>query len=646
MIRRLPLLAASLVVCFLARGVFAQSADLSVTLSGPPTVVAQNDTAILPVTISITNSGPATAQNVVVDFSPGPLTNVDVPSFNCATFTDHVRCTASQFAPNTVQVTATIFLDQAANGTVVTISATVSSTTPDPNPVNNTSTVTETVIWKSSTGWDFMLPVDVVPPGAYVGGGVGFDTFGPSYASDVKLTYSIPEHATFNAVHWPAPLSCVTPPVGSAGDVVCTAKQLFLFTGFVEVDMTIDPTTPLGTKLVFTATLTCSDAPSLDPLQRVVTVVEPANLVTSLASPASAAPGDTFANTVTVTNTGPAAAIDTQVQFTATRGSSITSASAPPGWSCTVFGAPQNHLEAICFIHSFPPGIATFSFPTFVATPGPAKLTQSVLALSGSELTQQDASATATTWVHPELVPDLDMTMTAPAIVHPGGTVIYKFDVTNTTANVALTPVIKLRITPSTPITWSNCPYGLYGTCELAPVAGGSHLTLYATAPVVVDADSKMTATADILGGLFLHDPHATVTSVVQLVPADLAVALTATPTTLTAGDTVTFTLLVTNTGQVDARNVTVHAPLPPSLALVSATGQCTGGSDVQCFIGALASGAWSTTTITARTVQPGTVSVTATAMTDSFDPQPSNNTATASINVNPALVRRRAARH
>jgi uncharacterized repeat protein (TIGR01451 family) len=649
MTHRLPLFAAVLLLGFLTPGAFGQSADVSVTLSGPPTVVAQFGLALLPVTISIKNAGPATADNVVVDFSPGPLPNLDMPYFNCTTVTDHLRCTASHFAPNTTQTTQLIVLDEPADGTVVAISATVSSTTPDPNTANNTNSVTETVVWQSSTRWDGILPLDVVPPGAFVGGGIGIDTGGPSYASDVKVTYAIPEHARFNAAYWPDPFSCVTPPVGSAGDVVCTAKKLFSSTPFIEVDTTIDPATPLGTKLVFKATLACSDAPPLDPLQSVVTVVEPATLVTSLSSPASAEPGSTFANTVTVRNIGPGAAVDTQVQFTVSRGTSITSASAPPGWNCVVFGSPDAHTEALCVMPSFPPGTATFSFPTSVASfAGPRKLTESAIAFSGSDRTGRYGSATATTWIHPEVVPDFDVTIAAPSIIHPGGTVTYKIDVTNTTPNLAFTPSLKLTTIPSTQITsieWTNCQDAQYNICGLRPAPGGSHQTVFVTLPVVADTASKMTATAEVRGGLFLHDPRASVTSAV-LLPADLAVALTATPTALRVGDSVTFTILMTNAGQVTARNATVHIPLPPSLALASATGRCSGGSDVQCLIGALAPGQWSTTTITARPIEPGTISVTASATMDDPDPHTSNNSASVPINVSAALVRRRAAHH
>jgi uncharacterized repeat protein (TIGR01451 family) len=248
----------------------------------------------------------------------------------------------------------------------------------------------------------------------------------------------------------------------------------------------------------------------------------------------------------------------------------------------------------------------------------------------------------------PEKVPDFNLTMTAPPIVHPGGTVTYTITVTNTTVNTASNPPLQFLTTPLSGVTWSNCwdPEG--PDCGLGNMPGGSTRTVYATSPVVADSNSKMTGLALLIGANFnyLHDPRATVISSVQALPADMAVALTATPTTLPVGDTVTFTLLVTNSGQVDARNVTVHAPLPPSLAFISATGQCTGASDVQCFIGALAPGAWSTTTITARAVAPGTIGVTATAAMDGSDPQASNNSATVAINVSAPVVRRRATRH
>src|SRR5205823_15008434 len=140
----------------------------------------------------------------------------------------------------------------------------------------------------------------------------------PSYATDVKITFSIPQHATFQGVSPQSPFTCVGPAIGSPGDVVCTASKVGDFHSdvFIEIKMNIDAATPVGTALNFAANLSPSDAVQpQQPVQVTTTVVAPAEFNTTLVSPASAEPGDTFANTVTVTNKGPGSAVNTQVTF-------------------------------------------------------------------------------------------------------------------------------------------------------------------------------------------------------------------------------------------------------------------------------------------------------------------------------------------
>lgn len=622
----------------------AQSADLSVTLTGPATVFADYDTATPTVSFSITNAGPTTVPDLTVDFSPGLGVNL-LPFFTCETVTNHVRCTTSSFPPTTVQGTGAMHLQQPADGTVATMSATVSSATiPDPNRANNTSSVSETVAWKSFITLGFSLPA-TVPQGGGFGDTISYSNQGPSNATDVKITLSLPQHVFFREAWWDSPFACVTPPVGSPGDIICTAKKVGeTDLGSIGFDIGFDPATPVGTTLVFSATLTSSDAVQSPQLQQAsVTVIPPAVFMTTLVSPASVEPGDTFANDVTLTNQGPNPAVNTVVTFSLSGARSIASASGPAGWSCSV----PIPTRAVCSISSFAPGTATFSFPISLSPAElPGKLTETVTASSPSELNGLHDYATATTWISPEKLPDFSLTVDAPPIVHPGGTATYTIKVTNTSVNTAYNPVLQFITTPLSPIRWSCLNSPVAGVCGLGTVAGGSSRTVIADVPVVADSTSRMTAFAEIVGGPYLHNPQVSVTSIVQPTPADLSLALTATPSALTDGDTVTFTILVTNIGEVSAPNVTIDEPLPPSLAFVSSTGHCTGDSDVQCSLGHLAPGAWSTTTITARAIEPGATSVTATAKMDASDPDESNNSATVPITISAPVVRRRAAHH
>ena len=348
---------------------------------------------------------------------------------------------------------------------------------------------------------------------------------------------------------------------------------------------------------------------------------------------------------MTVTNKGPNAATDNRLQFLASGDGNLVSATGPAGWTCS----KPSLKSAFCTNPSLAAGAsATFSFPMTAVLFTTGKVTQSVTVFSPNELNYADNVASATTLVSPDTLPDFNLTIGAPAVVHPGSTVTYTITVTNTTVNTASNPVLQFTTTPLSPVTWTCPDSPVPGVCGLGTMVGGSTRTILASVPVVADADSKMTGIASIVGGPFLHNPRATVTSTVEATAADLSVALTATPSTLTVGDTVTFTILTTNIGGTPAGNVTVHLPLSPSLALVSSTGHCTGDSDVQCAIGSLAPAAWSTISITARAVVPGTGNVTATAQMDGSEAQISNNSATAPVTVTPAPApaRRRAARH
>jgi uncharacterized repeat protein (TIGR01451 family) len=138
-------LSRALVGLVLAAGAaWAQSADLSITVVGPPALVSNTNATY---TITVSNAGPSTAAGVTVtDALPPNTTSVSAtPSQgNCAgNGTGTVTCTLGAIAP---AGSATVTL-VALVGSVGTVSntVTVSSTTTDPSPANNSSTATATV---------------------------------------------------------------------------------------------------------------------------------------------------------------------------------------------------------------------------------------------------------------------------------------------------------------------------------------------------------------------------------------------------------------------------------------------------------------------------------------------------------------------
>ncbi|MFI8517138.1 hypothetical protein ACIGEZ_04810 [Streptomyces sp. NPDC085481] len=122
------------------------SADLAVSLKASPNPVAAN--ANLTYTIAVTNHGPSAAENVIFDDTlpaEGEFVTVQPSQGTCKVpltgTTDTVTCNLGTLSANTSR-TATIVVTVKANpGSTVTNTAQVSSTTPDPRPVNNSATV-------------------------------------------------------------------------------------------------------------------------------------------------------------------------------------------------------------------------------------------------------------------------------------------------------------------------------------------------------------------------------------------------------------------------------------------------------------------------------------------------------------------------
>ncbi len=121
---------------------------------------------------------------------------------------------------------------------------------------------------------------------------------------------------------------------------------------------------------------------------------------------------------------------------------------------------------------------------------------------------------------------------------------------------------------------------------------------------------------------------------------ADLRLSKVDSADPVTAGTSLTYTLVVTNLGPSTASGVTLRDVLPGGVAYVSyvpGQGTCSGTSTINCSLGEIASGGVVTTRIRV-TVNPSTRGVltnTATVSSTLFDPNGSNNSATQYTTVN-----------
>ncbi len=122
---------------------------------------------------------------------------------------------------------------------------------------------------------------------------------------------------------------------------------------------------------------------------------------------------------------------------------------------------------------------------------------------------------------------------------------------------------------------------------------------------------------------------------------ADLSLAKTTTPDPVTAGATATSQLTVTNSGPSPATNVVVTDTLTPGVTAATATitgGTCAiAGQVVTCTVPTLADQAQATATITAPVPAAATVTTfgnSASVDSATLDPDPANNSASASVDV------------
>ncbi|MGH3382918.1 MAG: isopeptide-forming domain-containing fimbrial protein [Actinoallomurus sp.] len=267
---------------------------------------------------------------------------------------------------------------------------------------------------------------------------------------------------------------------------------------------------------------------------------------------------------------------------------------------------------------------------------------------------------------------DLVVTKTHTGITTPGGALTYTLTVHNLgpsdATSVTLNDTAPANITFGS-VTVASVPVGITTcsaasttaiACLFASIPNGMTVTVTVPATLSVSAvvgtsisntASTSTATLDATAG----NNSSTDTFVVGAASVDLGVTLTVLPTTAAPGDTVTYTVTVTNPDTVtDATNVVVTDMLPTGLTPVTPPTAPSAG--IAAVVGstwtwtiptvAKAAAAGTPTTVTATfdavvdldTLLP-TITNTVTMTLAQTDPTPANNTASADLTVTAAVA-------
>ncbi|HEY0558256.1 MAG TPA: ExeM/NucH family extracellular endonuclease, partial [Thermoanaerobaculia bacterium] len=296
------------------------SADLSITKVDTPDPVTPGGN--ITYTITVTNAGPSNAANVSLSdtvpagtsavslVAPGGWSCPPVPTGLVAGSV--ITCTAPSLGVSSSVFTLTVAtFPSLTTGTVITNTASVTSSTPDPNPGNESATATTTVT--SNPGAVSLVKTAFPFPSVVAGNGLLYDIKATNSSGGnlgaVTVTDVLPSGTTFSSLNGvPAGWSCVTPPVGTTGTVTCSAATFAPGLAEIGFFVIVSPSVPAGTVLSNTAHLVTTDGgtPIVRDSTTTTTVTTPGVIVygTKTASAGPHPPGSALTYTIVLHNNG------------------------------------------------------------------------------------------------------------------------------------------------------------------------------------------------------------------------------------------------------------------------------------------------------------------------------------------------------
>ncbi|QDY78209.1 beta strand repeat-containing protein [Streptomyces qinzhouensis] len=597
----------------------APEADLALTKTGPASV---NPGGQITYVLTITNNGPDDSSGwTVTDPIPAGLTNAATTTPGCSITGGTLTCTGGALPvgdSTTISLTGTA----APGATGVTNTATVTGDDDDPNPNNNTDTTTTTV---TPASVDLAL-TKTGPASVTVGGQVAYTITvtnnGPDDSTGWTVTDPIPAGLTNAATTTPgcsitgSTLTCTggALPVGDSSAVSLT--------GTAAAD---------ATSIANTATVD-GDDPDPNPNNNTDTTTTTVNLSVDLAltktGPASVTAGGGVSYTITVTNNGPSDSTGWTVAdaipagllnaATTTSGCSISAGTL----TCTGGALAAGDSTTIALT-----GTAAANVTSIVNT----------ATVDGDDPDPNPNNNEDTTTTTVSRSVDLALTKTGPTAVAVGDEVSYAITVTNngpsdSTGWTVSDPIPAGLLNAATTTSGCSISAGTL-TCTGGALAAGDSTTVTLTGTAAANVTSIVnTATVD--GDDPDPNPNNnedTTTTTVSPPPVpevDLAVTKTG-PASVSPGDTVTYTITVSNNGPDPSTGWTVTDPIPAGLlnAATTTAGCSISAGTLTCTSGALAVGSSRTITLTGTAAANVTRIVNRTTVDgEESDPNPDNN--------------------
>ena len=228
-------------------------ADLGVIKAGSPDpVLAGND---LTYTITVTNNGPDDASSVTMtDNLPPEVSFISCNSTgggSCSGSGNNRTVTFASLAAGASETVTLVANVNAAHGTIISNTASVASTTFDPNPENDSVTATTSVINQADLAVTKTASPGTVDTGTNITYTITVANNGPNSAANVTLTDNLPAGTTFVSNSGASAWTCFDPAVGSTGAITCTIASLpngdtATFTVVVQVSCNVAHTTVIN----------------------------------------------------------------------------------------------------------------------------------------------------------------------------------------------------------------------------------------------------------------------------------------------------------------------------------------------------------------------------------------------------------------
>ncbi|MEN0013574.1 MAG: isopeptide-forming domain-containing fimbrial protein, partial [Solirubrobacteraceae bacterium] len=630
------------------------AADLQITKTADKATANIGDTITW--TVTAKNLGASTATGVTVtDTIPAGVTLLPLPA-GCSQVGAQVVCPIASLASGASQVfTLKATVDRAAAETPLQNVAQITGAEFDPDTSNNSTNVTTTV----AAATDLKITKSVDKTNAAVGDTVTYTLTatndGPSTATGVVIQDTVPAGLQITAIPTlgggpgtcafsGTSATCSPASIPSGGTRTMTIVTKVLASG---AGVTLSNTGHVsGTQFDPDATNNTS-APVTTQVAGVADLS-----VTKSVDKTSGNVGDTLTYLLTVSNAGPQAATGTVV--TDALPASLTRLGATPSQGTCAAGVPIS-----CSLGTIPTGAsATIQITAKVGLSAAGSTVTNTASVSGTlgDSNPTNNTASANTAVAPAA--DLQIVKTADkATANVGDTITWALKATNNgpsaATGVTVTDTIPAGVTllpfASLPSGVTCTVSGQTVTCaEAGTIGSGATVTIPLSATVNrAAAETPLQNTATIGGSQLDPDTSNNLSKVTTNVnaAADLRVTKTANKATANVGDTITWTLAVTNDGPSVATNVVLTDDLPAGTTYVSSSitggGSCAvSGPQLVCTAGTLASGQTATATITSRVERANAespVNNTGRATSDQFDPDTSNNVATAATTVGPS---------